>query len=88
MITRAGATAGTAAAHASRIPAGHPEGYLEAFAQLYTDFAEQLQARWEKRTPNPLACHVPTIEDGLRGMQFIEAVVASSQAGGRWTAVA
>jgi len=88
LITRAGATAGPAAAHASRIPAGHPEGYLEAFAQLYTDFAEQLHARWEKRAPNPLACHVPTIEDGLRGMQFIEAVVASSRAGGRWTAVA
>jgi predicted dehydrogenase len=76
------------AAHASRIPAGHPEGYLEAFAQLYTDFAEQLHARWEQRAPNPLACHVPTVEDGLRGMQFIEAVVASSRAGGRWTAVA
>ena len=88
LITRAGATAGPAAAHASRIPAGHPEGYLEAFAQLYTDFAEQLHARWDKRAPNPLACHVPTIEDGLRGMQFIEAVVASSRAGGRWTAVA
>jgi len=47
-----------------------------------------LHARWEQRAPNPLACQVPTIEDGLRGMQFIEAVVASSRAGGRWTAVA
>ncbi len=37
-------------------------------------------------SPNPLACQVPTIEDGLRGMQFIEAVVASNRAGGRWTA--
>jgi len=87
LITRAGAAAGPAAAHASRIPAGHPEGYLEAFAQLYTDFAEQLHARWEQRPPNPLACQVPTVEDGLRGMQFIEAAVASSRAGGRWTAV-
>ena len=87
-ITRAGATAGPEAAHASRIPAGHPEGYLEAFAQLYTDFAEQLHARWEQRAPHPLACQVPTVEDGLRGMQFIEAVVASNRAGGRWTAVA
>jgi len=87
LVTRAGATAGPAAAHASRIPAGHPEGYLEAFAQLYTDFAEQLHARWEQRAPNPLACQVPTVEDGLRGMQFIEAAVASNRAGGRWTAV-
>jgi hypothetical protein len=45
------------------------------------------QAPWEQRAPNPLACQVPTVEDGLRGMQFIEAVVASSRAGGRWTAV-
>ena len=44
-------------------------------------------ARWEQRTANPLACQVPTVEDGLRGMQFIEAVMASNCAGGRWTAV-
>jgi predicted dehydrogenase len=87
LITRAGNGAGTAAAHATRIPAGHPEGYLEGFAQLYRDVAEQLYARWEGREPNPLACTVPTVEDGLRGMQFIEAVVASSRAGGRWTAM-
>ena len=44
-------------------------------------------ARWEQREANPLAFQVPTVEDGLRGMQFIEAVVAYSRAGGRWTAV-
>jgi predicted dehydrogenase len=87
LITRAGNGAGTAAAHATRVPAGHPEGYLESFAQLYRDVAEQLHARQEGRTPNPLACTVPTVEDGLRGMQFIEAVVASSRASGRWTAL-
>jgi hypothetical protein len=43
--------------------------------------------RWEQRAPNALACQVPTVEDGLHGMQFIEAVVASSRAGGRLTAV-
>ncbi len=85
LITRGGSGANADAAHASRIPAGHPEGYLEGFAQLYRDVAEQLQARWAGRAPNPLACSVPTVEDGLLGMQFIEAVVASSQANGRWT---
>jgi len=68
----------------TRIPAGHPEGYLEGFAQLYRDVAEQIQARWEQRPPDPLACWVPTAEDGARGMKFIEAVVESSRADGRW----
>ena len=85
LMTRAGAGAGPTATHATRIPAGHPEGYLEAFAQLYSDVAEQLHARWEGGAPDPLACTVPAVEDGARGMKFIEAVVASSQANGRWT---
>ncbi len=85
LVTRAGAAAGHAAAHASRIPPGHPEGYLEGFAQLYKDFADQLHARWAGVAPDPLACWVPTVEDGARGMKFIEAVVESSRANGRWT---
>ena len=85
LITRGGSGSGAAAGHATRIPAGHPEGYLEGFAQLYRDVAEQLQARWEGRAPDPLACAVPTVEDGARGMKFIEAVVESSRADGRWT---
>ncbi len=85
LITRGGSGSGVAAGHATRIPSGHPEGYLEGFAQLYRDVAEQLHARWEGRTPDPLACTVPTVEDGARGMKFIEAVVESSQANGRWT---
>ena len=85
LITRGGSGSGPAAGHATRIPAGHPEGYLEGFAQLYRDVAEQLQARWDGRAPDPLACVVPTVEDGARGMKFIEAVVESSRADGRWT---
>ena len=85
LITRGGSGSGVAAGHATRIPSGHPEGYLEGFAQLYRDVAEQLHARWEGRTPDPLACTVPTVEDGARGMKFIEAVVESSHANGRWT---
>jgi predicted dehydrogenase len=84
LITRGGSGSGTAARRATRIPAGHPEGYLEGFAQLYRDVAEQIQARWQQRTADPLACWVPTVEDGARGMKFIEAVVESSRADGRW----
>lgn len=85
LLTRGGSGNDAAAGHATRIPSGHPEGYLEGFAQLYRDMAEQLQARWENRAPDPMACSVPTVEDGARGMKFIEAVVESSRANGRWT---
>jgi predicted dehydrogenase len=85
LITRGGAASGAAAAHATRIPAGHPEGYLEGFAQLYRDVAEQIHARWQGRAPDPLACTVPTVEDGALGVKFIEAAVESSRADGRWT---
>jgi len=85
LVTRGGAGVGPAAGRATRIPAGHPEGYLEGFAQIYRDVAEQIQARWEKRAPDPLACWVPTVEDGARGMKFVAAVVESSRADGRWT---
>lgn len=86
LLTRggAGSAASAAAGNATRIPGGHPEGYLEGFAQLYKDFSEQIIARWEKREPDRLACLVPTVEDGARGMKFIAAVLESSQANGKW----
>jgi predicted dehydrogenase len=77
----------SAAAHA-RIPAGHPEGYLEAFANIYRNFAAQLSARLSGE-PAPDQTHdYPTIEDGVRGMAFIEAVVQSSQNNAAWTKLA
>ena len=84
VISRSGAGAGAAAAHASRIPPGHPEGYLEGFAQLYADVAELIAARTEGRMPDPMARLVPTVEDGARGVKFIEAVVDSSRQNGAW----
>ena len=75
LITRNGPGSGPASAHASRIPAGHPEGYLEGFAQIYSDMAEQITARIEGRDPDPAALLVPTVADGLRGVQFISAAV-------------
>jgi predicted dehydrogenase len=84
LITRGGSASGAAAGRATRIPAGHPEGYLEGFAQIYKDVAEQLHARLQGRPADPQACWVPTVEDGVRGVKFIEAVVESSQGNGRW----
>jgi predicted dehydrogenase len=86
-IRRGGAGASAVAAHASRIPAGHPEGYLEAFAQLYRDLAEQITARIDGRAPDPVSLLVPGIEDGLRGMRFIAAAVESGRQDASWTAI-
>jgi predicted dehydrogenase len=87
LITRNGPGSGPASAHASRIPAGHPEGYLEGFAQIYSDVAEQITARIEGRDPDPAALLVPTVADGLRGVQFISAAVDSSRNSAAWTSL-
>jgi predicted dehydrogenase len=83
-LSRAGPNLGPAAAHATRIPPGHPEGYLEGFANLYRDLAEQIRARRAKRKPDPQALLVPTVEDGARGVKFITAAVESSGRNGAW----
>ncbi len=66
---------GTAAKHNTRVPAGHPEGYLEAFANIYRNFTLTLRARMEGKVPQPEWLDFPTVDDGLRGMQFIETMV-------------
>jgi predicted dehydrogenase len=72
---------GEAAAAMTRTPAGHPEGYLEAFANIYRGFTEDV-GRIE-RGQSPLR-DFPGVQDGLRGMKFVECVLASSRAGGTW----
>ncbi len=67
-----------------RTPAGHPEGYLEAFANLYRNFASQVRARLEGSTPDEAALDLPGIADAVRGMSFIENVVAASAAEEKW----
>ncbi|WP_230417454.1 Gfo/Idh/MocA family protein [Paraburkholderia polaris] len=70
--------------HATRIPAGHPEGYFEAFAQLYRDAALQIAAMLERRPIPASSALLTTVEDGVQGMRFIEAALRSSaQAGAR-----
>lgn len=79
LLTRGGA--GTSAG--VRIPGGHPEGYLEAFATLYTEAADAIRAR---NSGDPIPAHVltPTLDDGIKGMQFIDACLKSSAKDAAW----
>ncbi|MDR2146510.1 MAG: Gfo/Idh/MocA family oxidoreductase [Tannerella sp.] len=72
------------AAHNSRTPGGHPEGYIEAFANIYRNFALTLQCRMEGIQPEPEYLDFPSVEEGVRGMQFIRTVVESSQSEKKW----
>jgi len=83
-LSRGGPSLGAAAPRATRIPSGHPEGYLEAFANLYRDLAEQIRARRAKRAPDRAALLVPTVEDGAHGVKFIHAAVESSAKNSSW----
>jgi predicted dehydrogenase len=69
----------------TRTPGGHPEGYLEAFGNIYRNFARTLTARIDGVEPIPEALDFPTVEDGIRGMAFIDNVVLSSQSDVKWT---
>jgi hypothetical protein len=73
------------AARASRIVAGHPEGFHEAFANLYTDVADSVAARLSGQTADPLSLHFPNAYDGLQGIRFVTAALASSNNQGAWT---
>jgi predicted dehydrogenase len=85
-LTR-GRVRGAAAEQATRVPSGHPEGYLEAFAQLYRDAAEHIHARREGRTPAAASAWLSTADDGVAGLAFVEAALQSQRAGGVWTAL-
>ena len=74
-----------AALAAGRTPPAHPEGYLEAFANIYKNFAQHIRCLLTNSTPDSLVTDYPKIQDGVRGMAFIEAVVASSKANAAWT---
>lgn len=73
------------ATHNCRTPGGHPEGYLEAFANLYRNFALTVDARLNDQEPKKEWLDFPGVEDGVRGMAFIENVVASAQSDQKWT---
>jgi predicted dehydrogenase len=82
-LTR-GRVTGEAARYATRVPPGHPEGYLEAFAQLYRDAAAQIRARQAGQPAPRESLLLTTVDDGVAGLRFIDAVLASSAADGAW----
>ena len=75
-------------ARASRIVAGHPEGFHESFANVYSDAAEAIAARRVGKTPDPLSLYFPNSLDGLLGVRFVDSVIQSSNNNGAWTACA
>ena len=81
ILTRAGPGTGSLANVAARIPSGHPEGFIEGFANIYRETADLIDAYREKKSITSL---IPTVDDGLRGMRFIDKAVASNQAGSIW----
>jgi predicted dehydrogenase len=86
MLVRGGAGNTSQAERSSRMPAGHPEGYIEGFANLYRDAAKLIRARQTGAAPDRAALSsVPTVIDGAKGIRFVEAAVQSSRTDGRWT---
>ena len=83
-ISRASGAAGLAAARVTRLPAGHPEGYLEAFATIYGEVAQAVRAMRHQGAKAGAEVDFPGLDDGVRGVEFIDAAVASSTRGGRW----
>lgn len=82
-MTRSGAGAGADAARMTRIPSGHPEGYLEAFANIYSEAAAAINAKKAGKRVDPRVVY-PTVDDGVKGVAFVEACVASSRRNGAW----
>jgi predicted dehydrogenase len=86
LITRGGAGAGAAAARVTRIPSGHPEGYLEAFATIYSEAAAAINAA-KAGTPVDPSVVYPTVDDGVKGVAFVTACIESGKQNGAWVKV-
>jgi predicted dehydrogenase len=87
LLTRNGNGVGPEATRVARVPAGHPEGFLEGFATLYSEFALAIRAADNRLPPDPNVQY-PTVEDGVSGLEFIGACVLSSTKGGLWVNLA
>lgn len=86
ILTRGSPWLCESAQRASRLPAGHPEGFIEAFANIYGGVVADIRARLAGIAADPLAADYPRVEDGARGVRFIERTVASSMSAAKWTA--
>jgi predicted dehydrogenase len=83
IVTRGGPDSGEAAARVSRVPPGHPEGYLEGFATIYSEVALAIKAARTGKKP-PKGVMFPTIDDGMKSLAFVEAAVKSGKANAKW----
>ena len=86
-LTRGGPGLCEAAIRASRLPSGHPEGFIEAFANIYLGVAADIRARLAGVAPDAIAADYPRVADGARGVRFIEKVLESSRSAQKWTAL-
>ncbi|KAA9370951.1 Gfo/Idh/MocA family protein [Ochrobactrum quorumnocens] len=86
LITRGGSGAGDAATRVTRVPGGHPEGYLEAFATIYVEAANAIQAKRDNSKLDGAVIY-PTVDDGVKGVAFIDACVRSSNKNGGWVSL-
>ncbi|RYF30344.1 MAG: Gfo/Idh/MocA family oxidoreductase [Comamonadaceae bacterium] len=86
ILTRGSPWLCESAQRASRLPSGHPEGFIEAFANVYAGVAADIRARLDGRTADPIEADYPRVEDGARGVRFIERTVASAASDDKWTA--
>lgn len=85
VLTRGSPWLGEAARRATRLPTGHPEAFIEAFANVYLGVASHIRAIQAGNTPDPLDADYPRLEDGARGVRFIEKVVQSAASSAKWT---
>jgi len=86
LITRGGAGSGAAAARMTRVPPGHPEGYLEGFANIYLEAANAINAVKNGKSVDSAVVY-PTVSDGVKGVAFVDACIASSKRNGAWVKV-
>ena len=86
LITRGGAGAGPEAARVTRVPPGHPEGYLEGFANIYAEAARAIRAKIDGTAPDPAVVY-PTVRDGVTGVAFVDACVRSSARNAAWVSL-
>jgi predicted dehydrogenase len=87
VMTNGSAGLSDAAARASRLPAGHPEGFIEAFANIYLGVAADIRGRLSGQPASALEADYPRVEAGARGVHFVEKVLASSRSSAKWTSM-
>jgi predicted dehydrogenase len=88
VLTRGSPGLSAAAQNATRLPSGHPEAFIEAFANVYLGVAADIRARLEGRTADPVQADYPTLAEGARGIRFVEKVIESAASAGKWTPMA